>query len=118
MRGQMFVVPCVTLLLVILLLGVSIHMEQTRSSASFYQSFYNLKSQLERTVDLSLLNHESVEGNLDDFIAFSSEINSRKGYVESVEYDLSPGRITLTVSLRSSDSYLTSDIILDRTVFG
>ena len=86
----------------------------------FYESFSNLEGELKETVDLALINSESVSTRLDDFIGFSKEVYARKGYAESVNYTVFPGPTTIVninVSLSSSGSYLMKSLIISRTVY-
>lgn len=117
MKGQIFIVSSVLILLVLFLLRVSTKTIDTPTSEVFYESFSNLKGELIRTVDLALLNHEDVSASLDDFIAFSKSVYAKKGYSESVNYTISSPVTTLNISLTSQDSYLTESLIINRTVY-
>jgi hypothetical protein len=120
MKGQIFIVTSIMVLLALFILRASTRTADVSQSESFYQAFSNLKGELIRTVDLSLINQESVPTRLDDFILFSKEVYARKGYSESVNYTVSPGVTTtvlINVSLSSGNSYLTEDLIISRRVY-
>ena len=120
MKGQIFIITLLMVLIALFILRTSTKMADTTKTDLFYESFSNIKSELIRTVDMSLLNQESVSGRLDDFIGFSKEVYGKKGYVESVNYTVSPGATTtvyLNVSLSSSNSYLMESLIISRTVY-
>lgn len=117
MKGQIFVITSVLVLLALFLLRVSTNTPDVAQSDSFYEDFSNLKGELVKTVDLALINGESVSSRLDDFIGFSSDVYGMRGYKESVNYTVSSGAVYLNVSLSSSSSYLTDRLIISRTVY-
>ena len=120
MKGQVFILISVFVLLFLFSLRISTQAIDVSTGDIFSEDFYNLKDELVRTVDISLINQESLQTNLDDFIAFSKEFYSRKGYKEDVQYSISSvGDMTtvyLNVSLNSSSSYLMQGLIINRTM--
>jgi hypothetical protein len=116
MKGQIFIIASVMILLALLLTRVSTKTVDIKQDENFYESFTNLKEQMVRTVDLGLVNQESVSSRLDDFIAFSKEVYARKGYNESVNYTVAGTVAYINVSLSSANSYLLEELIVNRTV--
>jgi hypothetical protein len=120
MKGQIFILASVMILLAIFMLRSATKTTDVKQSDTFYQSFSNLKGELTNTVGLALMNHEDVSSELGDFIEFSKEVYAAKGYKESVNYTVLPGPTTtvyINVSLASSDSYLLENLIVNRTVY-
>jgi hypothetical protein len=120
MKGQIFILASVMILLAIFMVRASTKTVDVKQSDTFYQSFSNLREELTRTVDITLLNHEDVSARLLDFSDFSKEVYLRKGYKESVNYTVINGPVTIVrinVSLTSSDSYLMESLIINRTVY-
>jgi uncharacterized protein YxeA len=120
MKGQVFVISSILILLALFLIRASTKTVDVKQNELFYESFSNLKTELIKTVDIALINQESVSTRLDDFIDFSQEVYNKKGYKESINYTVSPGITTivyLNVSLSSSDSYLMESLIINRTVY-
>ena len=120
MKGQVFVITAVFVLIFILSLRINTQTSEATDDSAFLSDFENLRGELVRTVDFSLVNQQSVQSNLDDFIYFSSEFNKRKGYEQSVVYtvnsDASKVTVSMNVTLSSKSSYLMQSIIVNRTV--
>ena len=120
MKGQIFIISSLMVLLALFLIRSSTQTETISKSDQLYWDFANLKGELERTVDLALVNGEGVNGRLNDFIDFSKGVYATKGYVESVNYTVSPGATTaviINVSLSEGGSYLSDSLIVSRTVY-
>jgi hypothetical protein len=120
MKGQVFILISIFVLLFLFSLRISTEAVEVRPEDMFYEDFSNLKGEFVRTIDVSLINQENLQDNLDDFIAFSKEFYSRKGYNEEVSYSVSASGDTTTVylniSLNSSSSYLMQGLIINRTL--
>ena len=120
MKGQVFILISIFVLLFLFSIRISTESVDVGPESIFYEDFSNLKNELVNTVDVSLINQASLQGNLDSFITFSKDFYERKGYVEDVNYSVSTsGDVTtvyLNVSLNSSDSYLMQSIIINRTM--
>ena len=118
MKGQVFILISIFVLLFLFSIRISTESVDVGPESIFYEDFSNLKNELVNTVDVSLINQASLQGNLDSFITFSKDFYERKGYVEDVNYSVSTsGDVTtvyLNVSLNSSDSYLMQSIIINR----
>jgi hypothetical protein len=120
MKGQVFIL--LSLLILILLLSLR---EETgpiiRKEVPIFNSFSNLKEKLIETVELSLLNEESISHNLEDFINLSKNLFKEKGYLFDANYSISSiGKnriILLNISLSYKDSYLKTGLIINRTVY-
>jgi len=120
MKGQIFIVTCVLILVALLLTRISTKTVDLEEDELFYESFSNLKNELIKTVDLALINQESVSGKLDNFIEFSKDVFKKKGYKADVNYSVSEGATTIVyinVSLSSSKSYFLDSLIINRTVY-
>ena len=120
MKGQIFVITSVLILLVLFTVRVTTQTPVVEQYDAFHDSFSNLKTELVKTVDLALLNKDNVTDRLDDFIYFSKDVLRNKGYVESVNYSVSQGVSTtvyLNVSLSSNNDYLLESLIINRTVY-
>ena len=120
MKGQVFMIVSVFVLLFLLLLRINTQTIDLNQKDLFQEDFSNLKSELTRTIDISLLNQESLQGNLNDFIAFSKEFYNNKGYTEDLNYSITTaGDVTtvyLNISFSSGKSYLRQDLIINRTL--
>jgi hypothetical protein len=120
MKGQIFILISIFVLLFLFSLRIGTESVEIGPGDTFYEDFSNLKNELIRTVDISLINQESLQGNLDNFVAFSKDFYARKGYTENVEYSVSAlGDVTtiyLNVSLNSTNSYLMQGLIINRTL--
>lgn len=120
MKGQIFIITSILILLALLIVRESTKTIVVKQDELFYESFSNLKNELVKTVDIALINQESVSSRLDDFILFSKDIFKKKGYIESVNYSVVSGPTTivyLNISLSSSNSYLLDSLIINRTVY-
>jgi len=121
MKGQVFIISSILVLIALLIARLNTQTVDIRQDESFYESFSNLKNELIKTIDVSLLNQPlNLQDNLNDFIRFSNSTFNKKGYVESVNYSISganPYAIYLNVSLSSGNSYLLENLIINRTVY-
>jgi len=120
MKGQIFIITSILILVALLITRASTKTIDVKQDEIFYESFSNLKNELIKTVDLALINQESVSTRLDDFIGFSKDVFKGKGYIESVNYTVLSGHTTvvyLNVSLSSGNSYLLDSLIINRTVY-
>jgi hypothetical protein len=120
MKGQIFIIASILVLLALFMTRLSTQTIDVRQDETFYESFSNLKSELIKTIDLALINQESVSDKLDDFINFSNNTFKKKGYTESVIYSISSGPTTIVymnVSLSSKNYYLLESLIINRTVY-
>jgi len=117
MKGQIFILTSVLILVALLIARETTRTVDVKREELFYESYSNLKNELVKTVDIALLNQGSVSDSLDDFIGFSKEVFKKKGYVESVNYSISGNVVYLNVSLTRGKSYLLDSLIINRTVY-
>ena len=121
MKGQIFIITSILILLALYITRISTKTIDLKKDETIYESFSNLKNEIIKTIDLALLNQENVEEKLYDFISFSKEVLKKRGYNESVDYFIDYyGQTTtvyLNVSLKSSNSYLFDNLIINRTVY-
>jgi hypothetical protein len=121
MRGQIFIIASILILLALLVTRLTTKTIDIKQDELFYESFSNLKTELIKTVDLALINHESVSTRLDNFTEFSRDIFNKKGYTETVNYQISQNGGTtivyLNVSLANDKYYLLDGLIINRTVY-
>jgi len=120
MKGQVFMIVSIFILLFLFLLRINTQTIDAKADDLFLEDFSNLKDELTKTVDISLLNQENLMGNLNGFIIFSTNVYKNKGYTEDVEYSVSTtGDVTtvyLNITLSSSNSYLKENLIINRTL--
>jgi hypothetical protein len=120
MKGQVFMIVSVFILLFLFLLRINTQTIDVKPGDLFYEDFSNLKNELIKTIDISILNQENLQNNLNDFIIFSTNAYNNKGYAEDVNYSVSiSGDVTtvyLNISLTSSNSYLRENLIINRTL--
>jgi hypothetical protein len=120
MKGQVFMIVSIFTLLFLFLLRVNTQTVDLRTHDLFYEDFSNLKGELVKTIEVSILNQENLQNNLDDFIDFSTDFYKSKGYSETVAYSISMSggttTVYLNVSLSSDDSYLKEDLLINRTL--
>jgi hypothetical protein len=120
MKGQVFMIVSVFILLFLFLLRINTQTIDVKPEDLFHEDFSNLKSELVKTIDISLLNQENLQSNLNDFITFSTDFYKNKGYIEDIDYSISTsGDVTtvyLNISLASSNSYLKQNLIINRTL--
>lgn len=120
MKGQVFMIVSIFILLFLFLLRINTQTIDVRPEDMFHEDFSNLKNELIRTIDISLLNQENLMGNLNSFIIFSTDIYKNKGYTEDVQYSISTSgdstTVYLNISLSSANSYLKESLIINRTL--
>ncbi len=121
MKGQIFVMMAVLVLIALLLLRNSIRPSEIKPENFLYENFVNLKNELIKTVDVSILNNEDVYTNLSSFIAFSKDVLGRKGYNEDVKFDISTydntTEVHMNVTLKLDNSFIEDKFIINRTVY-
>lgn len=120
MKGQVFMIASLFILLFLFLLRINTQTIDLSPKDMFIKDFSNLKSELVKTIDISLLNQENLQNNLNDFITFSTDFYKNKGYTEDVNYSVSISSsvttVYLNISLTSSNSYLMENLIINRTL--
>ncbi|MBN2202623.1 MAG: hypothetical protein JW700_00330 [Candidatus Aenigmarchaeota archaeon] len=120
MKGQVFILISIFVLIFLFSLRAGTETVEIMQSDMFLDDFNNLKSEIVSTIDTSLLNRQSVEGNLDDFISFTEDFYARKGYNQTVAYSVSrtsnQTAVLLNITLQSSNSYLSESLIIRRDV--
>ena len=121
MKGQIFIMASVMVLIALMLLQNSIRSFEQKPRYNIYDSFSNIKSEIIRTVDISFANDEDIASNMDSFIDFSKAVMSRKGYSEEVSYTVNSYantvEVNVSLALSLQDSFIESNFIINRTVF-
>jgi len=121
MKGQIFIIASILVLLALFITRLNTQTVDVGQDEMFYEGFSNLKTELIKTVDLSLLNQLSdLQPNLNDFIGFSKEVFKKRGYTESVTYSISSEHtivVYMNISLSSKNYYLLENLIINRTVY-
>lgn len=121
MKGQIFVMIAVLVLIALLLLRNSIRHSTIKPEDFLYESFVNLKNELIKTMDISILNKENVSTNLNNFITFSKDVLGRKGYIEDVKFDVSTHgnttEVNMNITLELENSFIEDKFIINRTVY-
>jgi hypothetical protein len=121
MKGQIFILMAVMVLIALILLRNVIQPPEINSDNYLYENFINLKGEMIRTVDLSLLNKENVQTNLGTFISFSKEVLDNRSYVEDVKFNIvSYGNTTevhMNITLTQGNSFIEDQFIINRTVY-
>ena len=120
MKGQIFILISIFVLLFLFSLRIGTETTDIRQEDMFFEDFSNLKNELMRTIDVSMLNQDNLQDNLDNFISFSKGFYSSKGYTEDVEYTISSvgdsSTVCLNITLESDKSYLKESLIIKRTL--
>jgi len=121
MKGQMFIIISVIVLLALILLKNAIKPAETRTENFIYENFVNLKDEMIKTIDLSILNKEDVSTNLNSFITFSKTVLGSKGYNEDVRYNTifygNTTEVHMNITLRLENSFIEDRFIINRTVY-
>lgn len=121
MKGQIFVMMAVLVLIALLLLRNAIRPSEIKPENFLYENFVNLKNELIKTVDISILNQEDVSTNLNSFITFSKDVLRRKGYNEDVKFEISTHdsitEIHMNITLKLENSFIEDKFIINRTVY-
>jgi len=120
-KGQVFLIIAVFVLLAMIFIRTEIKPLIVKPSNMLPENFINLKNELIKTVDLTLLNQSSLSTNLNNFIEFSTNVFNQRGYKENVTYVISTTGSTTTVnfnvSLEFENSYLNDTFSVIRTVY-
>lgn len=119
MKGQVFIIISIFVLIFLLSLRIGTQTTDIKSEDIFINDYDSLKRELVNTIDLSLVNRQSVQNNLNSFISFSTDFYKRKDYTEDIDYTIiEDGDVTtvyLNISMTSDSSYLKQSIIINRT---
>lgn len=121
MKGQIFIITSIMVLVTLFLLRVNTQTFEIEEDEQFYDNYNNLRNELVNTIDLSLVNQENININLDGFITFSTNVLKRKGFTEDVNYTVSINgnerTVDMNVSLKSDKSEILENIIIKRRVY-
>jgi len=117
MKGQIFIVGSV--LVAIALLAISMGFTETVEQENYMQNYFvNLRTELINTVDNALLTGDDVATELDNYILFSDQVLSEKGYEQTVVYIVSGNDVTIDIYLGKGQEYYKDSVTVDMTVFG
>lgn len=120
-KGQIFIMIAVIVLLALILLRNAIRPIDIKPDNFLYENFINLKNELIKTVDISLLNADDVSKNLTDFITFSKSVLNGKGYNEDVRFNIvtyqNTTEVHMNISLALENSFIEDRFIINRTVY-
>jgi len=121
MKGQIFIMTAVLILIALILLKNAIQPLEIRPKNFLYENFVNLKNELIKTVDISILNQEDITTNLNDFIGFSKNILNQRGYDETVVFEIftygNTTEVYMNVTLKLENSFIEDKFIINRTVY-
>jgi hypothetical protein len=121
MKGQIFIMAAVLVLIAFILLMNAIRPIETQPKNFLYENFVNLKNELIKTVDISILNQEDITTNLNDFITFSTEVFNQRGYNENVKFNIitygNTTEVYMNVTLKLGNSFIEDKFIINRTVY-
>ena len=121
MKGQVFIILAAFLLIGLILLRVSTTTIFEKSQDFLSENFLNLKNELIHAVDISLLEKEDVQTNLNEFVSFSNEAFKQRGFSEDVSFsvDKQGNRYTIDfqVNLSLGNEYLNENFRIERTVY-
>lgn len=122
MKGQIFMLIAVMFLIALILLRNTIQIPETRTDNYLYESFTNLKNEMIKAVDLSLLSKEDVlQSNLESFISFSKQVLGNRSFVEKVDYNIisysNTTEVHMNITLSQGNSFIEDNFIINRTVY-
>ncbi len=121
MKGQIFIMTAVLVLIALILLKNAIQPIEIEPKSFLYENFVNLRNELIKTVDISILNQEDVATNLNNFIIFSKNLYAQRGYNETVEFNVityeNTTEVHMNVSLELGNSFIEDKFIINRTVY-
>ncbi|MFQ6020765.1 MAG: hypothetical protein ACE5J4_01960 [Candidatus Aenigmatarchaeota archaeon] len=121
MKGQVILIISVLVVIILILIKLNTQTFTEKPQNILPTTYLNLKNELIKTIDISLLNQEDVSSNLNAFIAFSKQILERRGYNQEINYNIvREGDITkvyINLNLSLSNSYINDDFTITRTVF-
>ena len=121
MKGQVFIMIAVLVLIALILMKNAIQPTEIEPKNFLYENFVNLKDELIKTVDISILNQEDIRTNLIDFIDFSEDVLEQRGYNEIVEFEIltydDTTEVYMNISLELGNSFIEDNFIINRTVY-
>lgn len=121
MKGQIYLLIGILLALGLLMLRSSVSVMPEVSEPLINENFDNLKQEIVNTVDLSIVNNESIEDNLIDFINYSKSYMNRNGFEEDIQYKINSidnlVDVDVDIYLSSQDSYLRDSIKIERRIY-
>lgn len=121
MKGQIFIMTAVLVLIALILLNNAIKPVEIKPENFLYENFINLKNELIKTVDISILNQEDVSTNLNDFIIFSKDVLKQRGYEENVNFEIikyeNTTEVYMNITLKLENSFIEDKFIINRTVY-
>ncbi|OGI11727.1 hypothetical protein A3K64_00340 [Candidatus Micrarchaeota archaeon RBG_16_36_9] len=121
MKGQVFILIAVMVLIALILLKNVIQPPVIKSENHLIENFMNLKNELIRTVDISLLNNEDVSANLNTFVSFSKEILGNRSYDENIVFNVisyyNTTEVHVNITLVQGNSFMEDNFIINRTVY-
>lgn len=121
MKGQMFMLIAVIVIVSLLMLRNSMTSFQASSDDRLQRNFADLRREMVNVVDLSLKNQDNMEANLNDFVSFSIEAMRGMGYNESVQFSVASAEgnvsVSFDITLSYGSSYMQDSFIVNRRLF-
>jgi hypothetical protein len=120
MKGQVFVLISIFVLIFLFSVRLGTETVDVMQKDLFLQDFGKLKAETVRTIDMSLLNKQSVQTNLDNFIDFAKNYYAGRGYQVDVQYNIDSlgtnTSVLLNITMQNTNSYLSESLIISRNV--
>lgn len=121
MKGQIFLIASILILIGLIMLRINTVPFVQDPETHLQDHFLNIKNELIKTVDKSLLSGEALSSKLDRFISFSKQVLKERGFDQEIKYDITTlGEetiVTFDISINNKDSKLNDKIIIKRRLY-
>jgi len=121
MKGQIYLVTAIFIVIMLVLLRAGFMDISSLDKNDLYYDFDNLKQEYTNVVQVSLLNSENITKNLDEFSVLAEDHYNQRNMVHNISYNVtqttSNASVELYIYLGDDNSYISDNLVIDRSVY-
>ncbi|MCD6476917.1 MAG: hypothetical protein J7K26_01975 [Candidatus Aenigmarchaeota archaeon] len=115
MKGQAYTI--LAIFLVVSLLSLSLLFKENHIEKTNIQSiFLNVKNEIIKTVELSILDDNDISTNLDDFILFLNKYLESRNYNIETKYTINTDKVEIYLKISDKNSYIQDKFNINRKI--
>jgi len=106
MKGQIFLAVSLLIAIVLITAKLTATIPSDTAVSDIDDIYKNIKSELQKTAEITLLNQESLSENFDEFILFNKEIYEKRGYTLDITYLLGVGAASFDFYISDGENFI------------
>jgi len=115
MKGQAYTI--LAIFLVVSLLSLSLLFKETYiEKTNIKNIFLNVKNEIIKTVELSILDDNDISTNLDNFILFLDKYLESRNYNIETNYNINKDNVEIYLKISNQNSYIQDKFDISRKI--